>query len=195
MRDESTVEVLHYKPFVQQDLLQALLGESVYVVHLNSIDVFDIKDVREGENDGTVNGCLLAFKEFIQTNLKDYVSPEELDFSLSVSDNGQVSTSSSLVTAMQDAAVLPTHLMSIMNFLTYRVPVYQAYEKASEGFTKFIEPNTYRYFLDTAVGAFECNHLFGSYAIKSEALQGFVIGYLNENGCALVEDVTILSPE
>ena len=188
--DEGTVEVTHYKPFVQHKLLQVLLGDEVKVTHKNSVDVFAIEGVKSGVNDGTVHGCLVAFKEYLKANMEEFVSPEELDFSLSVSASGQVSTSSPIVTAMQDQAMLPTQLMSIMDMLTYRLPVYQAYEKASEGYTKFVEPNLYRLFVETAIGSFERNDLFGSYSIKSEAVQGFVIDYLHKQGTQCAEVVS-----
>lgn len=187
--DEGTVEVVHYAPFVQHELLNNLLGDEIKVIHKNSIDAYYIEDVKDGVNDGTVNGCLCAFKEFLKANMEEYITPEELDFTLSVSVDGKVTTSSLLITAMQDENLLPSQLSFIMDLLTYRAPVYQAFEKKSEGYTKFVEPAAYRFFVDTAVGAFEFNELFGSYGIKSEAIQGFIINYLHQKEYAASEAV------
>ncbi len=176
--------VTHYAPFVQQSLLNALLGDGFKITHTMSIDNFQGVDVRCGDLDGTLNGCLLAFKEFMVANLKDHVSPEDLkkdpdllDFSMSITDNGCVSTTSKIITDMQEKQMLPTKLMYIIDMLSCRLPLHQALASASENGEKFVEPNSYRFFVDTAVGSFERNDIFGSYGIKSDALQGFAMQF------------------
>ena len=181
-------EVVHYSPFAQKDLFAALLGEDVSVSHKLQVDAFDPVTIEGGNPDGTVNGVLAAFHQFLTTNLKALDVDFE-PFTVSLSADGVVSTSHPLFIKTQEENVLPRTINGLLDMFCFRFPTHQALEKLTEGFTKFVTPNYFDLFIETAVGSFQRNEMLGSYDLISPTIQGFLLSSSTQNeGCNCQED-------
>lgn len=171
-------EVTHYAPFAQKTVLQKLLGKEFKLTHKKRYDNFTgVTSSDAGFPDGTVKGLLFAFKEFIKANMADNFT----EFTLFLSPSGVVTSDLFKVQNLFDISLLPCSLKAIYSLLSFNLPVHQAYQRLSEDYTAFVEPDYYRFALDTALGVFERHELLGSYGVVSTSIQGYFLSYENAN--------------
>lgn len=171
-------EVTHYTPFAQKSLLGLMLGEDFTIVHRQCHNNFpEVSSADVSSPDGTLKGLLYAFKVLIKCNMPEGSD----DFNILLHKDGVVSSDSPMVQSMFDMSLLPSSLKGLYSLLSYNVPIHQAYQTVSEDYTSFVDPDSYKVQVITEIGVFERNELFGTYGIKVQSIQGFLLSYEESN--------------
>jgi hypothetical protein len=164
--------VIHYTPFSQKSLLHSMLGKDFKIEHVQSYGSFPLVSSRDvSVPDGTLKGLLFALKELIKANMFD----ESQDFDIFLDESGVVSSDLVLVQDMFNMSLLPSSLKGLYSLLSYNLPVHQAFQVVSNDYAEFVEPDFYKIQIMTDIGMFERKELFGSYGIKIQSIQGYIL--------------------